>query len=227
MNSLQLAIAMLVDPRAAFKILGEKPRFLLPLLLLTLGTGVVVALYFLMVDISWFHELIVASDPRIDKAKAERLPITSRNVMLATSLAAVMVGIPAARLLESAYYFLAGKVVNISPSFRHWMSLACWSSLPLLIPALVMVIVLFLHPNGQVSQEQLNLLSVNEVFGGLPRANRWHTLATTLTVLHPWAWGLAALGVKVWTGRSWLFCAAFALIPPLIFYGGWALVTAL
>jgi hypothetical protein len=130
-------------------------------------------------------------------------------------------------MLEGAYYLLAGKWSNFEPGFEHWLSLVCWSSMPLLLPLIASVVGLALHPSGQVSQEELNSLSLNELFFQLEPVSNWYTLAATLTVVHPWAWGLVALGVRAWTSCSWRFAIVFAMLPWTVFYGLWALFVAI
>jgi hypothetical protein len=51
---------------------------------------------------------------------------------------------------------------------------------------------------------------------------RGFALLSSLTVIHPWVWWLSVLGVRVWSGKSWLFSSLFALTPIVIMYGGWA-----
>lgn len=226
MNNLQLTLSLLSEPKAAFAQLRERPTFWFPLLLVVFGTAAAVIAYFQRVDMAWLNDYLASSDPRMAKA-GDAAPSMSRDVMMWTSLTAVIVGIPLMRMVEAAYYLLAGKVSNLAPGYKHWMALACWSSMPLVLSLVTSVIVLMLHPSGQVSQEQLNVLSLNELLFKVQPGNEWHTLVSTLTVLHPWAWWLAALGVRAWTGRSWPFALGFAVLPWAVFYGLWALIVAL
>lgn len=228
MNNTQMTLALLTEPRAAFNALRERPTFWFPLLLLAFGTASAVVAYFSLVDVAWLNDHIASGDARMEKMQADgSMPQMSRSLLMWTSLTAVVVGIPVVRLLEGAYYFLAGRVTNIVQSFRHWMALACWSSLPLALALVVSVTVLALHPTGQATQEQLNLLSLNELFFHVGEKSPWYSLASNLTLLHPWAWGLAATGVRVWSGRSWPASIAFALMPWVVFYGVWALFASL
>lgn len=226
MNSLQLMLAVLADPKAAFAELRERPSFWFPMLLFAVATVAAIVAYFQRVDMAWFNDYLASSDPRMAKA-GEGAPVMSRDMMMWTSLTAVVIGVPIMRMVEGAYYFLAGKVANLGQGYKHWLALACWSSMPLLLSLVASVVALVLHPSGQVSQEQLNVLSLNELFFRMEPANEWHTLASTLTLLHPWAWGLVAVAVRTWTGRGWGFSLAFGLLPWLVFYGLWALIVAI
>lgn len=226
MGNVKLALAVLSEPRAAFAELRQRPDFWFPLLLFVVMTVCAVVAYFQRVDMAWLNDHLAGSAPRLPKGSAE-VPAMSREMMMWTSVTMMVIGIPIMRMVEGACYLLAGKVANLALGFRHWLALACWSSLPLLLPLLAAVVQLMLHPSGQVTQEQLNVLSLNELFFHVAPASPWFTLANALTLLHPWAWGLVAVAVRTWTGRGWGHCVGFALLPWIVFYGLWALFAAL
>lgn len=226
MNNLQLSLALLSEPKKALEELRERPSFWFPLLLIAFGTALAIVVYFQHVDMAWFTDYLGSLDPKMAKA-GESVPAMSRDMLMWTSLTAVIISIPIMRMVEAAYYLLAGKVTNLGQAYGHWLALACWSSLPLLLSLVIGLILLFMHPTGQISQEQLNVLSLNELLFHVAPGSKWHTLATTLTLLHPWAWGLAAYGVRVWSGRSWGFSVGFSLLPWAVFYGVWALIAAI
>lgn len=225
-SSLQLLVAVVAEPKAAVAELRERPSFWFPLLLFVIATAAALVAYFQRVDMAWLNDYILSSDPRMAKA-GEGAAAASRDMLMWVSLATVVIGMPLMRVLEGAYYFLASKASNLEPGFKHWLSLACWSSMPLLLTLMASAVMFALHPNGQVSQEQLNVLSLNELFFRLEPASNWHTLASTLTLLHPWAWGLVAVGVRAWTDRGWGFAIVFAMLPWAVFYGVWALFVAI
>lgn len=229
MNNIQLAFAMLVDPRAAFLSLRDKPNFWFPLLLIAIGTAASLVWYFNVVDFAWLTDQLQNADPRAAEMSAEKRAESaagmSKDVMMWMSLTFMLIGLPMARIAESIYYSFAARLTNFTQSFRHWLALACWSSLPLALAIVLAAIFLVMHPSGQVTQEQLNVLSLNELFFDLRPDEPGYTLLSTLTVLHPWAWWLAAYGIRVWSGRSWAFSLGLSLLPWVLFYGIWALVS--
>jgi hypothetical protein len=157
--------------------------------------------------------------------RAKAIDGTSRGFMLGSSVIAGSVVVAAIKLLEALYYSLAGKVTNVERSFRHWLALACWSSLPSLLGILASAALLLASDTHQIDNGELAVLSLNELFFHVPFGGKGHTLLTTLTILHPWMWWLTALGVRVWTGRSWTFSALFALLPVVVGYGAWAAIS--
>lgn len=223
MNNAQLATHILLEPRAAFLSLGEKPRFWFPLLLLILGSAAGLFAYFYLVDFSWFNDNILHS-PDKPARDAEASALLSRGVLMGTSMAAMVIGLTLARLLESGYFLLAGRMASIERSFSHWLALSCWSTIPLLLILLVSMGFMLAHPNGQVGQEELNVLSLNELLFHVERSSPWYSWLSTLTIIHPWVWWLSATGVKVWSGRSMPFSVVFSMVPWLAYYGVWALI---
>ncbi|MBA2672215.1 YIP1 family protein [Ramlibacter sp.] len=229
MKNSELAWAVLVEPKRAFAALREQPKFWFPLIAVGLAYTAFFLWYYSAVDIAWLGDHIVGSDPRMkDVSAANRATaagMLSKSFLLWGSLLTVVVATPVLRLIEAAWFFLAGRAVNTPFSFKHWMALACWTAWPYLLLVLVMAVPMLAHPNGQVAQESLNLLSLNELVFHTPLGHPWNTLLATLTLLHPWVWWLTVLGTRLWTGRSWLFCTVFALLPVVALYGVWALIS--
>lgn len=224
MNTPQLARSLLLQPEQAFAALRAQPSFAVPLLL-TLGlTLAAIGIYFSQVDVSWLQSQLMAP---LDGKTQDAMPVLSLKMLVVTSVLSTLIAVLGGRLLESGYYFLAGRVTRMEFPFSQWLALASWASLPLLLLPLLAVAMMPFHPEGQVLQEQLNALSLNELFFQVPPHSPWFTLLSTLSVLHPWSWWLSALGVKTWSGRGWGFSLVFALAPSVLIYGLWALVVGL
>ncbi|WKB55706.1 YIP1 family protein [Eleftheria terrae] len=227
MNSLQLAWAIFTEPAAAFDALERQPRFWFALLVPAALSVAVFLWYFGVVDFPWLTEQMLSAHPKFDEMseadKRDAAQLFTREVMLWSSVASLGLGVPLLRVLEAAYYSLAGKLTNVQHSFRHWLALAAWSSFPAVLISVAMVLPLLLTDNGQVTMEGLNPLSLNELLFNVPRSSEWHTLLTTLTVLHPWMWWLGVRAVQAWSGRGAGFSSAFALAPVVAVYGAWTL----
>lgn len=226
MTNTRLLMSFLFEPRSAVRSLQERPTFLFPLLLITLGATASLVWYFSVVDYAWLLDHTLLQDPEhgnlTEAQQAEVASMMTRDMLMWSSLTAVLLGIPLMRLLEGVYYFLAGRAIGIAQSFKHWLALSCWSGLPTLLALAASGVFLVLHPNGQVTQEQLSVLSLNELLS-VPVENPWYSLLSSVTVLHPWMLWLSAVGVQAWSGRSMLFSFGFALLPWLVVYGVWAL----
>jgi len=223
------AIALGSGARApkAWQRLWERPNSALPMAAsVLLGTALVVA-YFHQVDAAWLVDQFVNHDSRLAELTEEkRLKIASMmsgGSVERAYLAAILVGLPLARIAESLYYHLAGKLVGLRVGFKQWLALTCWSSLPLLLPVAAALLTLTLRHAPQVTLESLDGLSLNELLFHRAAGTPGYALATSLTIAHPWAWGLAASGIRAWSGRSWAFAATMALLPWVVIYGGWTI----
>jgi len=228
MNNRELAWSILTAPQAAFMELRERPRFLVLLALTLAGTAAILAWYYLFVDFPWLTEHMLNANERMrqmsDAQRAKAAAVMSKTVLLWSSIIGGVIAILVFRLLEAGYYSLAGKITNVQYSFRHWFALSWWTSLPHLLGLVVMAVFLLLTDSNQVGSEELQLLSLNELFFHRPQGEPGSALLSNLTLLHPWAWVLTVIGIRAWSGRSLLFSLLFALLPIVLIYGGWALI---
>lgn len=228
MKNTELAWAILTSPSSAFVELQQRPRFWFPLLTTVLGVVALIAWYYSIVDLRWLMEQILSAGGAAqmpEEQRAQALAATSRGFMLGSSVVGGAVAIVAIKLLEAGYYSLAGKITNVERSFRHWLALAAWTGWPALLGVLASAAVLLAADTNQLDTGELAVLSWNELFFHTPMGGKGNSLLTSLTLLHPWMWALSVLGVRLWTGRSWVFSAIFALLPVVVCYGIWAAIS--
>jgi hypothetical protein len=227
MNNMELASALVTSPSAAFAELKERPRFWFPLLVVCLTTAAIFIWYYSIVDVEWLKDRLFSANPRTsnmsEQQRERAMDFMSANVLMWSSVLSIVVTIPIMRALESVYFTLAGNVANVRYSFKHWFALSCWTGLPHVIGTLAMVVYLLTANTNQISNEELSLLSVNELFFHKEMTEPGFALLSSLTLIHPWVWWLTVLGIRAWSGRSWVFSSVFALIPVVVVYGGWAL----
>jgi hypothetical protein len=228
MNDFALAGTVLTSPTAAFTELRERPRFLLPMLAIVIATVLQMYWYYNVVDIEWLKDHMFSGNARMDAMPAEArerfLGSMSKNMLMWPSIIAIAVMVPLMFVLISAYYLLAGKITNVRYSFKHWMSLSAWSSLPVLVGLAAGSIMLLMQgSNAQMGPSELQILSANELFFHLSPAHPGSQLLMQLNPITFWTWGLSILAVKLWSNRSWLFSSVFVLLPIVVIFGGWAL----
>jgi hypothetical protein len=227
MKNMEMTSALVTSPSAAFAELKEHPRFWFPLLVVCLTTAAIFIWYYSIVDIEWLKDRLFSantgSNNMTEQQREQAARFMSANVLMWSSVVSIVVTIPILRALESVYFTLAGNVANVRYSFKHWFALSCWTGLPHVIGTLAMVAYLLTAKTNQISNEELSLLSLNELFFHKQLTESGFTLLSSLTLIHPWVWWLTALGVRIWSGRSWLFSSVFALAPFVVVYGAWAL----
>lgn len=218
-------INIFLEPTKVFNELREKPTFLMPALLVTVATTLAACLYFFQVDPDWFanYQLAAAgsemSAAEIEQAKqfmpgARTLGYVSA---LTTPVMFVLVYV-----LLALYYLLAGKVGGNSVSFLQGLSLATWSSVPMVLGAVVALVGVSTGSH-QASFESHQLLNVDPLFVQLPLDHDWAMLARSFSLLNFWAWFLAALGWKTWFRTGWGTALFVVMLPSVVIYGAMAL----
>jgi Yip1 domain len=227
-NNLGVLVALASEPRKAFDALELKPRVLFPLAVVILAAVGLSVWYISIVDIKWLIEETLRSNPRTaNMSEAQLAPamqFMSRRTFLFSTIAGGILFPVAMRLLEAAYYLLAGKTVNVQRTFKQWLSLACWSSLPQVIAVLPGFLTLAMTSNSQISQVDLSPLSLNALFFQRAMGAPGYALFSAINLLHIASLLLVVIGVHHWSRRSWTFSAIFALLPPALIFGTWALV---
>lgn len=224
-------INIFLEPAKVFADLKEKPSFWLPLLLVAVLGAVSTTAYFLTVDPDWFADNQVAqmqaqrdmSAAEVEQAK-QFMPGARASAYFGGPMVLLFVGIVFS--VMALYYLLAGKVTGNQVGFRRGLSLAAWSSMPMLLGNLVVLGAIFTSSN-QVSFESLQLLNVDPLFVQLPLDHDWLMLARSFSLLNFWVWFLAALGWKTWFRTGWGQAITVAVLPSLVIYGVMALFAAL
>ena len=229
MNDIQLALNVLASPAQAFAELRQRPRFWFPFAIGILTSIALIVWYYGLVDIRWLADLMLSADPRTGNLPEDQrdrlLSMLTRNSMLASALMSVVLLIPIMLALQALYFSLAGKITGVLLSYKHWFSMVAWCGLPAVIAGFAgMAVLLTEDAPLQVSPLELQALSLNQLFFHLPFGAPGASLLSTLSLVTPWTWGLLVICVRTWTQRSWLFSATFALLPSVVWYGGWAVL---
>jgi hypothetical protein len=128
------------------------------------------------------------------------------------------------RMLEAVYYLLAGKMTGVQRGFRHWLSLSCWTSLPSLLAVIPAGIMLATATTAQIDQAALQPLSLNSLFFHRAAGEPGYTLLTNFSLLYVLGAFYAALGIRLWSRRSWVHALVIAFLPMVLVFGPWALI---
>jgi hypothetical protein len=226
----QILQALVFEPRKAFAELAEQPRFWFPLLLLAIGSTVVAVWYLSVVDFPWMMDQQLRggmfgrqlTEEQI--TTAVRAASDRRGVQIAITGIFSPLGIALAMMLAALLSLLSAKLTNVKYGYRQWLALACWCNVPTLLAQVASAIVLLTTTTAQISQGDLQPLSLNSLIFHKDATASGYTALTYITVLHLWTMVLSVYGVKLWSNRSWLFSFLFACWPGLLVLGIWALV---
>lgn len=223
MNNIALSVALATAPSTAFAELRERPRFWFPLLLVVLAMAGLTYWYYSIVDIEWLKDVMFSNNPKFQELDEEKRAATmamfGRGPLLWSSVVSMFILIPGVLLLEALYLLVAAKVTKLSLGFKHWFTLACWTSLPMLLTVVVAAIMLVLAENSQIAPSVMAPLSLNELLLHVPADGPGYALFESLSIPAFLSWALMIIGVRTWSQRSWAFSAIVVLLPWVLIYG--------
>jgi hypothetical protein len=216
-------VNIFASPGEAFASLKERPRFLLALLLITLGATLVQLFYFLGVDIQWFFEEQLLSNPNTTQQQAEQalrfltnIPQTGLAVVFAIITAIFVI---AAFLIQALYFKVASQFTKDGLTYKHFVALICWSSMPRLLASLASLVKVLTGDISLLPPTQVNPLALWEMLGLEPMGTG--TLDQLVMNTDPttiWTLALVILGYKILSGKGWATAAIVSLIPVVIVY---------
>jgi Yip1-like protein len=219
-SSLAIATNIVTSPSEAFAALKERPRFLLPLLLLIVGYSAVSFLYINKVDLGWLMEQQLQLGGA-DLSAADREVAIER----ATSLSPVFYGVIGAvgtsfylllvTFLVAAYYTGVSFVSGDGVRLKQWFSLILWCLFPSILGLIAQIVNLSINDARFMPQDAINPLS----FGNLLSIDRTGKtilqrvlLGIDVTVI--WTLVLSVLGYQAFA-KSSIVKAAIVVLAPL------------
>ena len=218
-------IGIFIEPVKVWLEQKERPTFLVPALVVGLAATLSAMLYFFHVDPVWFADYqIQALGDEMSKAEIEQMQqfMPGARTLAWITAATTLLFLVIVYMLTAVYYLLAGKVAGHAVDFRHGLSLAAWSSMPMVLVSLLTVIGIYTS-SPQTSYESLQMLSIDPLLVQLPMDHDWSRLAKSFSLINLWVWLLAALGWKTWFRTGWGAAVLVAVLPSVIIFGVMAL----
>jgi hypothetical protein len=231
MNNLQIAQALAFEPRKAFAEIAERPRYWFPFLVLLLATIVMTIWYMRIVDLGWLVDQQLRYNPfaggLAEEQIAQQVAIVQGQRDLRTGISAISVAIiiPVMLLIGALYYFLVGKMAGFERSYRQWFAFTSWCSLPGALALIPAAILLATTETTQIHQEALKTLSLNALIFHRAIGEPGYSVFSNFDLFALATLVLSLIGVKAWSGRSWLFAGLFVGIPWALIYGPWAWIS--
>lgn len=224
MSPTSTLLAIFVEPAKAMQAVREKSMIWLPLLLMIVGTALVWAWYYQTVDIAWLQDqMLSASGQQLSPEQiAASKSFMTRGFLMGSTIVSVAIMLPLIMLISAVYYLLSAKVVGSDIGFGKWFAFALWTSVPALLLVPAGIIKILMTSNGQLTQQAMNPLSLNELLLHLPLSSPWSGLANAIHIPSIWAAVVAIIGYKLWTAKSTLTSSIVVLLPLVVIYGGWA-----
>lgn len=225
MNEKMVALNIFTDPGRAFLSDQTEKKAWLPLIVVLLTSIAAFLIYYQAVDFAWLQDNLVASMEPAQREAGKRM--LSIKALVIGSVISVVILVPLTQLLLAGYLHLAAKITHAGRSFGAWFALVAWTSLPSALFLPLTLAQLALSTNYQLSPEQLNPFTVNQLLLHLPSGAPWQSLTDSINLLSLWSLALLVMGVRKWTRRSTVGASVVVLLPYAIIYALWATYAAM
>jgi len=216
-------------PSQAMVQVQERYSIAFPMLLMALLTGLAMYTYYVMVDYEWLVDYLVQSTAG-DLSKAEQdqtragLSMMPQAVMGAVSAVSIVIFIPILYIIQAVYFVIISNINNDGYDFKQWLSFVSWTSIPSILVAIAMFVVIFTSGNGQIVPESINPLSLNELFFGMDPSKGEGKLLASIHLAQFWSLAIMVMGYQMWTKKSTASSAAIVVTPFILFYFIWYLL---
>jgi hypothetical protein len=230
-TNLEVLQALVFEPRKAFAELSERPRYWFPLLVFLAALLATTVWYLSTVDLAWMtdrqlrHSIFARNLTEDLITKQVQAAAERRGLQMSISVIGIAIFLPLALMIPALYNLLVGKMVGFERSFRHWYSYCCWMTLPSALSQIPAMLLLATSETTQISQESLKTLSLNALIFHRDIGEPGYSLYSNFDLFQLVTLYLSLVGVKVWSGRSWLFASLFVGIPWALIWGIWAVIS--
>lgn len=226
-----ILVNIFTAPREAFAALAVRPTVLLPILALVLLNAGLVAWYYTEVDTLWMLQTTLedaGQEVPPGLADGQGGGEMMGTIMTVTATLSAVLQILFVLLLAAGYFSLVSLFGNDGVTFKRWLSLAAWSSMPTLLGILSALVNVAVNDATHMRPSELNPLSFGNLLGietagaGALRAMLLNVDPTAL-----WALGLMTLGYALWTRRSAAVSLAIVAAPLVVVLGGLGLIAGM
>ncbi|GGY05460.1 YIP1 family protein [Paludibacterium paludis] len=219
-------IELFTEPRRALAAVAESPTVLLPFLIVLALSLSGVLVYYARVDGAWMVDAILSASGKLSAKELEQArQFSSPGTMKWLTLIGIGVGSVIALLVMGGFFKLAGKLAGMNRSYRHWLAFHAWTSLPMALSALVILIGAFAMPSRTLHTD-LQLTHLAPLVFQPEEDSPWKAFLEGFDLMFLWSITLVFIGWQVW-GGSRRTAAIVALLPVLAVYGIWALAIVL
>jgi hypothetical protein len=198
-----------------------------PLLISIVLAAGMMSYYYSWVDFEWLVEETIRSQPverRAETAEGIR-SFMSPTTSIVTTLVAVVVMTFVIYSLQATYLHLANKLTTgASISWGQWFSFSAWTAFVGIFATLAALVVIFMADSNQLSQADLQPLSMNSLFIHAQAGEPWFTWGSALHLTNFWMLGLMSLGYARWTAASMAKSTVIAVLPWALIFGIWAVL---
>jgi hypothetical protein len=196
-----------------------------PLLITLLLASGLMIYYFSWVDFPWLVDETIRQIPaenRAESADAIRNFMQPGRSTWTTVIAIVLVTF-IIYLIQSVYLHLANKLITGADiRFGQWFSFSAWTAFVGIFGTLAAFVMIFMSDSNQLSQQSLQVLSMNSLLIHAAPGDPWFTWASSLTLVNFWMLYLMSIGFARWTGAAMVKSTIIAVTPWVLIFGIWA-----
>ena len=223
-SAFETFISMFTEPSRAFATVEKRSMVWLPLLFTLFGTSVLLVWYFQSVDFPWLLDRMTANIP--DQAVREKAKaFMTKSTMQVSSVSGAVIVTPLVYTLYAVYFLLVAKIKKLDFGFTKWFSCAAWSYLPGLLVLPLGAMQILMANNGQLGLDQLNPLTLNQLFFHIEMGHPWASLLESINITLIWSAVLMVLGFQVWSKLSRSTSVIVVMLPLGVIYGVWSVVS--
>ncbi len=197
-----------------------------PLLVTLLLASGLMVYYFNWVDFPWLVEETIRqipSEDRADSAEAIRTFMQPGRSTWTTVIAIVIMSF-VIYAVQAVYLHLANKLVmGADIGYGQWFSFSVWTAFVGVFGALAAFVLIFMADSNQLSQQGLQVLSINSLLIHAAPGDPWFTWASSLSLINFWTLFLMSIGFARWTGAAMMKSTIIAVLPWALIFGIWAL----
>lgn len=219
-------VDIITDPSKALIAADREPKRLwLPFILAMIVPAILSVYYFSIVDMDWmFQQMQAAASVQGQELPDEMRDFFSSSIMMGGAVGASIVMAVLVTSISALYLLIVAKFSSEDKrSFGKWFSLSAWVSVPSTLAALLMIIYFATMGNSQMGLEDISFFSANSLFAHYPEGSNEASFFGGITPFLFWSIGLLALGIKVWTGRTYAKSLLIAALPYVVVFGAWGL----
>jgi hypothetical protein len=219
-------IGLFIEPGKAFASIEKKSMIWLPLILSMLGGAALLFFYYQQVDFAWLQDKLIVGKEMDPAQREAALKFMSKNTLVIMSLIGALIGPPIVYAITALYYLMVAKVGDIPAGYVKWFALAAWASVPNLLGLVLGFIQIALSEHGRLAPNQLNPLTLNQLFFHIDLNLPWASLLDSINVCSVWTIILLVIGFQAFSKKSRVASIAIVLAPIVLILGVMAIFAA-
>jgi len=226
MGEFSRLIGVFLEPTKAFQDIVQRPKWLIPLLLVIASGLAFYVTYGSHVGWMRFMQHQVETNPKT-AARFEQMPADQRASAMATAAkitgisfeAGIAVATPIIMLISAAIVLGMANAMGGGVRFKQVFSILCYGYLPMLLRFLLSIVVMFLKNPDDFNVTNPLAFNPAAFMDPVNSSKFWYTIGTSADLFVVWTLLLGATGLKAAAGKRLTFGGALfaAATPWLIF----------